>query len=284
MVVSRVSCSSLSSSSRRLKQPGGDVWFSRRHTFLALLCTYICTVYLHRPIHVISRTRRSPIVVATQNGRTRRAPIARRASRLSRDMARIEPLLAMALRAARVATTHSKACVEVPGRSSDRMPIFFSPNAVVHGRIATDRRTGCLSRHRRLGPLAQPARHALFSQLPRVSTMNPKSQPPKRPDVALSSLNVAIDAMNVVKDVMEGTPAKAAFASVSVILTMIRVGLLLIRLDQPRVKVFRIQWSTKQTLLSLDWPVLMYFKPFIGGSREDGKTSSAGPSARRLNG
>ena len=56
--------------------------------------------------------------------------------------------------------------------------------------------------------------------------MNPKSQLPKPQDVALSSLNVAIDAMNLMKDVMEGTPAKAAFASVSIILTMIRVGLL----------------------------------------------------------
>ena len=82
--------------------------------------------------------------------------------------------------------------------------------------------------------------------------------------MALSSLNVAIDAMNVVKDVMDGTPAKAAFASVSVILTMIRVCLLLIRLGQPHVNGYRIQCSTKLTLLSLDWLALTYFKPFIG--------------------
>ena len=95
--------------------------------------------------------------------------------------------------------------------------------------------------------------------------MNLKSQPPKRQDAALSSLNVAIDAMNVMKDAMEGTPAKAAFASVSIILTMIRVGLLLIRLDQPQVNVYRIQCSTKPTSLSLDWPALTCFKPFTVG-------------------
>jgi len=56
--------------------------------------------------------------------------------------------------------------------------------------------------------------------------MNPNPQRPKRRDATLSSLNAAIDAMNIAKDVMGMTPAKAAFASVSVILTMIRVGLL----------------------------------------------------------
>jgi len=62
--------------------------------------------------------------------------------------------------------------------------------------------------------------------------MDPKSQPPKRRDVALSSLNAAIDAVNIAKDIVGMTPAKAAFASVNVILTMIRVGLLLVRPDK----------------------------------------------------
>ena len=95
--------------------------------------------------------------------------------------------------------------------------------------------------------------------------MHLKAQQPKHRDVALSSLNVAIDAINIMKDVMEGTPAKAAFASISVILTMTRVGLLLIRLDQPQVNVYRIICSTKSTLLSSGWPALMYFKRFTGG-------------------
>ena len=53
--------------------------------------------------------------------------------------------------------------------------------------------------------------------------MDVKFQRPKSKDGLLSSLNTAIDAMNIAKDVMGITPAKAVFASVSVILTMIKV-------------------------------------------------------------
>ena len=60
--------------------------------------------------------------------------------------------------------------------------------------------------------------------------MDTKSQRPKRPDTTLSSLNAAIDAMNIAKDVLGMTPAKAAFGTVSVILNMIRVGLPLLRI------------------------------------------------------
>ena len=51
---------------------------------------------------------------------------------------------------------------------------------------------------------------------------------PKRPDATLSSLNGAIDAMNIAKDELGMTPAKAASGTVSVILTTIRVGFLLL--------------------------------------------------------
>jgi len=57
--------------------------------------------------------------------------------------------------------------------------------------------------------------------------MNANSQRPKRRDVAVSSLNAAIDTMNILKEAMAMTPIKAAFGSVSVILTMIRVRFLL---------------------------------------------------------
>ena len=40
-------------------------------------------------------------------------------------------------------------------------------------------------------------------------------------------LNVAIEAMNLAKEVSSVTPAKAVFGSVSVLLTMIRVRLFL---------------------------------------------------------
>ena len=50
---------------------------------------------------------------------------------------------------------------------------------------------------------------------------NPKQQ--KRQDNTLSLLNVAIEAMNLAKEVSSATPAKAVFGSVSALLTMIRV-------------------------------------------------------------
>ena len=53
--------------------------------------------------------------------------------------------------------------------------------------------------------------------------MNPQQQ--KTRDGALSSLSVAIEAMNLAKEVSSMTPAKAIFGSVSVLLTMIKVRL-----------------------------------------------------------
>ena len=60
--------------------------------------------------------------------------------------------------------------------------------------------------------------------------MDATSRRPKRRDGILSSLNAAIDAMNIAKDVMDLAPAKAVFASVSVILTMIKVHFLRLRM------------------------------------------------------
>ena len=54
---------------------------------------------------------------------------------------------------------------------------------------------------------------------------DPRQQ--KRRDDALSLLNVAIETMNLAKEVASITPAKAVFGSVSVLLTMIRVRSLL---------------------------------------------------------
>ena len=64
--------------------------------------------------------------------------------------------------------------------------------------------------------------------------MDANSRRSKRRDdgaPSLSSLNAAIEAMNLAKEVSSMTPAKAVFGSVSVLLTMIRVGSLLISYD-----------------------------------------------------
>ena len=57
--------------------------------------------------------------------------------------------------------------------------------------------------------------------------MATKTQQPKGRDGVLSSLNMAIDALNLAKELSSITPAKAAFGSVSILLTMVKVCFLL---------------------------------------------------------
>ena len=57
--------------------------------------------------------------------------------------------------------------------------------------------------------------------------MDANSKQEKWRDGVLSSLNAAIEAMNLAKELASVTPAKAIFGSVSVLLTMIRVSVLL---------------------------------------------------------
>ena len=64
--------------------------------------------------------------------------------------------------------------------------------------------------------------------------MNPKSKQSKCRDDTLSSLNVVIESLNLAEDLSSITPAKAVFSTVSVILTMIRVGSFLLRGDPLR--------------------------------------------------
>jgi hypothetical protein len=53
--------------------------------------------------------------------------------------------------------------------------------------------------------------------------MHANAQRQKRRENIISSLNVAIEASNIAKDLCSITPAKPAFACFSVILTMIKV-------------------------------------------------------------
>ena len=59
--------------------------------------------------------------------------------------------------------------------------------------------------------------------------MATKHQRPKGRDAVLSSLNMAIDALNLAKELSSITPAKAVFGSVGILLTMIKVRSLLFR-------------------------------------------------------
>jgi len=53
--------------------------------------------------------------------------------------------------------------------------------------------------------------------------METKPQRPEGKDGILSALNIAIEAMNLAKEISSITPAKAVFGSVSVLLAMVRV-------------------------------------------------------------
>ena len=55
--------------------------------------------------------------------------------------------------------------------------------------------------------------------------MDTKSQRPKPQDNAISSLNAAIEAANLTREILCIAPAKAVCGSISAILTMIRVRL-----------------------------------------------------------
>ena len=61
--------------------------------------------------------------------------------------------------------------------------------------------------------------------------MEAKSQQPKGRESKISTLNTAIEGLNLAKEVSGVMPAKAVFGSVSVILTMIRVSSLLFSVD-----------------------------------------------------
>ena len=56
--------------------------------------------------------------------------------------------------------------------------------------------------------------------------MTDNSQQQKGRNGVLSSLNVAIEGLNLAKELTSATPAKAVFGSVAILLTMIRVSFL----------------------------------------------------------
>jgi len=82
---------------------------------------------------------------------------------------------------------------------------------------------------------------------------NPQRQ--KGRDGTLSSLSMAIEAMNLAKEISSITPAKAVFGSVSVLLTMVRVCFLVSYDGKSHVHV-RPGFDGKQSGLCRTWPSL----------------------------
>ena len=68
--------------------------------------------------------------------------------------------------------------------------------------------------------------------------MNTKAQRPKERNGTISSLNVAIDTLNLARDISGIAPAQVAFGSVSTLLTMIRVRFALFCTDKLLVDTY----------------------------------------------
>ena len=79
-------------------------------------------------------------------------------------------------------------------------------------------------------------------------TANP--QRPKGRDGTLASLNIAIEAMNLAKEVSSVTPAKAVFGSVSILLTMVKVRSVVSYTRMSCSRAARTRWPTNWTMSS----------------------------------
>jgi len=112
--------------------------------------------------------------------------------------------------------------------------------------------------------------------------MAENSQRPKGQDDVPSSLNTAINSLNLAKDVSSVASAKAAFDSTGILLTIIRVSLPPIHSDRPLNDVSRTQWLVKWITSNLVWPAPTPVKPLTGKSTEDEWTSPVSPSLVRL--
>ena len=86
---------------------------------------------------------------------------------------------------------------------------------------------------------------------PAVTTMDPKSQRPKRQDNTLSLLNAIIEVANLAKELSSPTPARAVFGTVGVILTMIKVPFSSSLVDHFRVSCDQDSMANKSDYVDL---------------------------------
>jgi len=94
--------------------------------------------------------------------------------------------------------------------------------------------------------------------------MTDNSQRPKGRDGVLSLLNVAIDGLDLAKEVSSITPAKAVFGSVAILLTMIRVSFLLLCDRMLQAHTARIRWPTKWIMSNSGYLALISVEPLNG--------------------
>ena len=106
--------------------------------------------------------------------------------------------------------------------------------------------------------------------------MDRNSRRQKRQDNVLSALNVAIEGLDLTKEVLSITPAKAVCGSVSFVLTMIRVRFLRVR-DDPWELNSHLGFDGKRDGLCRSWAGLRrsLYRPWAGNGREEaGKPQS----------
>ena len=78
-----------------------------------------------------------------------------------------------------------------------------------------------------------------------ISTMATETQ--RHYDALISSLNTAIDTLNRAKGATSVAPAKAAFTSAGVLLTVIRVGFVPVHVGRLLANVCRTRWPKQRT-------------------------------------
>ena len=86
--------------------------------------------------------------------------------------------------------------------------------------------------------------------------MDPDARRQKRREIAVSSLNMAIETLNLAKEISSITPAKAVFGSVSVILAMIKVGSFLLFIDRLQADGKHIGFNDQRGGLCRNWDIL----------------------------
>jgi hypothetical protein len=81
--------------------------------------------------------------------------------------------------------------------------------------------------------------------------MDPASERPKGRDGALSALNVAIEGLNLAKEISSVAPAKAVFGSVSVLLVMIKVSILTVRVGRLLINLSQDSMTNRMDYVEL---------------------------------
>ena len=147
--------------------------------------------------------------------------------------------------------------IKVYGASAEAKELILIRRVLKFTRRRYDRREfshGPAVRTRRPSISSQPAGVTVFSCYVNFEPMDIEAQRQNRRDNTLSSLNAAIEALDIAGGISDFIPAKAVFGTVSVILTMIRVSFLLVHMvDRLRAELTRLGFHDQPGGLRRTW-------------------------------